>query len=110
MRIRVSDAHNAVARLHCLDADLLVRLPLPRLVLLVAVEVLQAVPEHQQPSLDHLRPRAGLLGKHHDVDAGTVHLLVKAGPHERLDLVHKAPLDASNAVCAQIAIEPVFSI
>lgn len=110
MCVRVSDAHNAVARLLRLDADLLVRLPLPRLVLLVAVEVLHAVPEHQQTTLDDLRPRAGLAGKHHDIDAGTVHLLVKAGPHERLDLVHKLPLGASNGVCAQIAIQTVFAV
>lgn len=110
MCVRVSDAHNAVARLLCLDADLFVRLPLPRLVLRVAVEVLHAVPEHQQTSLDGLRPRAGLAGKQHDIHAGTVHLLVEAGPHERLDLVHKLPLGASNGVCAQIVVQPVFPV
>jgi hypothetical protein len=64
--------------------------------------MLHTVPEHEQALLDGVRPCACRAVEHDDVHARALHLFVPVGADKGLDLVHKLPPDAGDAIPPQV--------
>ena len=104
--VSLCNPENTVALLGRPHADPLVLHALIGVVLLLAEQVMRAVPVDKQPSLGGAAQRAGLALKKHNVHA----VLVHSSTYERAHLMHKLATPLADAVRDDVGEQAVFAV